>query len=75
MSSKKKQAFEVYGEAPRDLNDHPFYGIKLDEDQLNFANAILNPEKLIVFCDSKAGTGKTTIATGVAGRKARIYAG
>jgi len=66
MSSKKKQTFETYGDVPRDLNDHPFYGIKLDKDQLNFANAILNPEKLIVFCDSKAGTGKTTIATGVA---------
>ena len=66
MSTKKKVVVNEYGEVPKNLNDHPFYGITLDEDQLNFANAILNPENLIVFCDSKAGTGKTTVATGVA---------
>ena len=49
MPNKKKQAFEDYGTAPRDLNGHPFYGITLDKDQLNFANAILNPENLIIF--------------------------
>jgi PhoH-like ATPase len=38
----------------------------LNEEQKIFANAIWNPENLIVFCDSKAGTGKTTIAVGVA---------
>lgn len=53
-------------EAPATLDDHPFYGIELDSQQREFANAIWNPENLIVFCDAKAGTGKTTIATGVA---------
>lgn len=53
-------------EAPRTLDNHPFYGIELDSQQREFANAIWNPENLIVFCDAKAGTGKTTIATGVA---------
>ena len=66
MATKKKSMLEENGEAPRTLDGHPFYGLVLDEDQMNFANAILNPENLIVFCDSKAGTGKTTIATGVA---------
>jgi phosphate starvation-inducible protein PhoH len=66
MAAKKKPTFDENGEAPRTLDDHPFYGLTLDEDQMNFANAILNPDNLIVFCDSKAGTGKTTIATGVA---------
>ena len=43
-----------------------FYGLRLDEEQKTFVSAILNPEKIIVFCDAVAGTGKTTIAMGVA---------
>ncbi len=66
MAAKKKVQQEYYGEAPRVIDNTNFYGMKLDSDQLAFANAIWNPENLIVFCDSKAGTGKTTIAVGVA---------
>ena len=66
MATKKKTQQEFYGEAPMNLDDHPFYGMTLNEEQKVFANAIWNPENLIVFCDSKAGTGKTTIAVGVA---------
>lgn len=53
-------------DAPQTLDEHPFYGLQLDDQQRDFANAIWNPENLIVFCNAKAGTGKTTIATGVA---------
>lgn len=66
MAAKKKNQQEYYGEVPATLEDHPFYGIVLNEEQKKFAEAIWNPENLIVFCDSKAGTGKTTIAVGVA---------
>lgn len=66
MATKKKTQQEFYGEAPTNLDDHPFYGMTLNDEQKVFANAIWNPENLIVFCDSKAGTGKTTIAVGVA---------
>lgn len=66
MAAKKKVQQEYYGEAPRTIDNTNFYGMKLDLEQLTFANAIWNPENLIVFCDSKAGTGKTTIAVGVA---------
>lgn len=66
MATKKKTQQEFYGEAPTNLDGHPFYGMALNEEQKVFANAIWNPENLIVFCDSKAGTGKTTIAVGVA---------
>lgn len=52
--------------APKDLIDHPFYGIVLDEEQKVFRDAIWDPEKLIVFCNAKAGTGKTLIATATA---------
>lgn len=53
-------------EAPKTLKDHPFYGIKLDDEQIVFRDAIWNPEKLIIFCNAKAGTGKTFIATATA---------
>ena len=60
--NSKQTNFDV----PKTLEDHPFYGLELDDQQREFMNAIWNPENLIVFCDAKAGTGKTTIATGVA---------
>ena len=43
-----------------------FYGLILDEQQKVFVGAILDPEKTIVFCNAKAGTGKTTLAMGAA---------
>lgn len=65
-ATKKKVQIECYGDPPKTLDDHPFYGMVLDEDQKKFAEAIWNPDNLIVFCDSKSGSGKTTIAVGVA---------
>lgn len=53
-------------EAPSTLKDYPFYGLNLDEEQKNFRDAVWNPETIITFCNAKAGTGKTTIAVGVA---------
>lgn len=61
-NSKQNNKIDI----PRDLIDHPFYGLELDDQQKAFRDAIWNPENLIVFCNAKAGTGKTTIATGVA---------
>lgn len=66
MAKKKKPMFEDNGEAPRSIDDRPFYELTLDEDQKNFVNAILNPNNTIVFCNAKAGTGKTTLAIGTA---------
>lgn len=51
---------------PITLSNHPFYGFELDEEQIAFRDAIWNPEKLIIFCNAKAGTGKTFIATATA---------
>lgn len=66
MANKKKTTTDFTGKAPKTLEEHPFYGLKLDEEQQAFAEAIWNPKIDIVFCNAKAGTGKTTIATGVA---------
>ena len=62
--TNNKQTVKI--DAPKTLDDHPFYGLKLDDDQKIFRDAIWNPEKLIVFCNAKAGTGKTLIATATA---------
>ncbi len=43
-----------------------FYQLVLDAEQKAFVREMLNKEKLIVFCDAKAGTGKTTLAMGAA---------
>ena len=53
-------------QVPKSLGDKPFYGLMLDEYQKKFRDSIWDPDKLIVFCNSKAGTGKTVIATGTA---------
>lgn len=66
MATKKKPTPEFYGEPPKTLDGHPFYGLQLDEEQVALANAIWSPDIDIVFCNARAGTGKTTIATGVA---------
>lgn len=67
MATKKKAINEEdYGETPRIIDDRPFYNFILDEEQKKFVNAILNPNNTIVFCNAKAGTGKTTLAMGTA---------
>lgn len=38
----------------------------LDEGQAVFVREIMNPDKTIVFCNSCAGTGKTTLSMGAA---------
>lgn len=53
-------------DCPETLKDHPFYGMTLDPEQEAFRDAIWDKDKLIVFCNSRAGTGKTTVAVGTA---------
>jgi len=66
MATKKKPASEQSAEIPSKIYPDMFYGMTLDEEQLEFANAIWSKDYDIIFCNSKAGTGKTTVATGVA---------
>lgn len=44
----------------------PFYGLVLDDEQRRFVDGIMDKNKTIVFCNAKAGTGKTTLAMGAA---------
>ena len=66
--SKKQQSKQAtnFLDIPDNLEDHVFYGLSLDDEQKEYRDAIWDPDKLIVICNSKAGTGKTTIALGVA---------
>ena len=66
MATKKKTVTNEYGDAPKTVEGHPFYGLKLDNEQKEFVNAILNPDKLIVFANARAGTGKTLMAVAAA---------
>ena len=52
MAAKKKTVLNEYGDAPKSIDDRPFYSLVLDEDQKNFVNAILNPDNTIVFCNA-----------------------
>lgn len=65
MARKRMQPnYEL--DPPTTLTGQPFYGLELDEEQLGFANAVWDDNNDIVFVNAKSGTGKTTIATGVA---------
>lgn len=66
MAAKKKPVMETFDNPPRNFDDGRFYSLQLDEEQIAFANAIWNPDYDIIFVNARAGTGKTTIATGVA---------
>lgn len=57
---------ETHYKAPATLEEHPFYDLQLDEDQKRFRDAIWDENIDIVFCNSKAGTGKTLVAVGTA---------
>lgn len=66
MASRKKTAPDTSGAPPKSISEECFYGLQLDPDQLAFANAVWNPDNDIIFCNAKAGAGKTTVTTGVA---------
>ena len=55
--------FEYLDEETFHMN---FYDFTLDEDQKKFVKAVMSPNNISVFCNAKAGTGKTTIALGIA---------
>lgn len=60
--AKKTQKQQDFSNPPQTLNGHMFFGMSLDEEQTQYRDAIWSQDKLIVFCDAKAGSGKTQIA-------------
>lgn len=63
MATKKQPTKD---KPPREIDNSTFYGIELDKEQLDFANAIWSDDIDIVFCNAKAGSGKTLVAVGAA---------
>ena len=51
---------------PKTLEDHPFFDLRLDKEQIAFRDAIWDPDYDIVLCNAKSGSGKTTIAVATA---------
>lgn len=67
MAARKKPAPPEPGMTPPEQFDpEQFYGIQLDKEQIAFASAVWSKDIDIVFVNARAGTGKTTVATGVA---------
>ncbi len=63
---KKNYQYTTPENAPKSLENEQFYGLRLDEEQQIFRDSIYDPNKLVVLCNAKAGTGKTTVALGTA---------
>ena len=66
MATKKRPTVDRPPDKPEKLDTEMFYGMRLDDEQKAFAEAIWDPDIDIVFVNAKAGTGKTTVAAGVA---------
>lgn len=65
-NNKRNYQYSTSEQAPLSLYNHPFYGLRLDEEQEFFRDCIYDDKKIIIVCNSRAGTGKTTISLGVA---------
>ena len=48
MAAKKKTVTKEFGEVPKTIDDHPFYGLNLDEEQKVFVNAIDEEEEQFI---------------------------
>jgi PhoH-like ATPase len=60
--ARPKKVVEAPKDAPETLSEHPFYGFTLDEDQRYFRDNIWDESVRIVFCNARAGSGKTVMA-------------
>lgn len=65
MSTKKKR-IDYTQDPPQKMSECPFYGYKLDKEQLAFAEAIYDNSIDIIFCNAPAGTGKNLVSIGTA---------
>lgn len=51
---------------PETLTGHSFYGLSLNQGQTIFRDSIWDPNIDIVFCNARAGSGKTLVAVATA---------
>lgn len=62
----KKSNIVSYKDPPETLEELPFYGLELDEDQKALRDSIWDSNKDIIFVNAKAGTGKSVVSVGTA---------
>ena len=63
MAKQSRKILETYPkDAPETLKEHPFYGFSLDENQTILRDAIWDKQKKLIFCNARAGTGKTLMS-------------
>lgn len=62
----KRNISTICNDPPETLNEHPFYGLELDDEQKVFRDSIWNPEKDIIFVNARSGSGKTLISVATA---------
>lgn len=66
MASDKTE-MRIKKDVPQSLDVYSsFYGMTLDDEQKHYRDMLWSPDVDIVFTNSVSGTGKTTIAVGVA---------
>ena len=63
--SKSRANSEPKMEAPETLDDHPFYGIKLDPEQKILVDTIWSKDYDIIFVNARSGVGKTTTSANI----------
>ena len=63
--AKNSNVNKDYSNPPQFI-DRQFYNMILDDEQLAYANAIWNSDTICIMVNARAGSGKTTIACGVA---------
>lgn len=66
MAKKRNNLTTDELSVPENLTNHPFYGLSLDPEQEHFRDCIYSNDYDIVFCNARAGTGKTLVAVGTA---------
>ena len=65
MAKTSKYVRDIYGDPPENI-DRQLNDIVLDDDQHAYANAIWDPDTLVIMANARSGSGKTTIACAVA---------
>lgn len=67
MAAKKTQKINEFGDPPKTLEGHPFYGLDCsDKEQITYRDALWDRDKRFIAVDACAGSGKTTLAVAVA---------
>lgn len=66
MAKRQTNTSNYLPKSVKELSGFTKANLQLDDEQVDFVDSIINPDKMIVFCNSKAGTGKTTLSVGAA---------